>query len=348
MKFKAAVLVESRRPLVIDEIESAPLRFGQVLVKLFCSSICGAQINEIEAVKGPDRFLPHLLGHEGTGEVVECGEGVTTVGPRNRVVLHWRKGSGIDAPTPTYRSEMSGKINAGWVSTFNEYAVVSENRVTAIPNDFNVEYGALMGCAVTTAFGTLNNDARLCIGESIAIFGAGGVGLSMVQGANMISANPIIALDIYNNRLDLSTKLGATHVINSRNQDPEAEIRKIVGKEGVDVVVDNTGIPEVIEVAYSVTSPRGRTMLVGVMGEGKSARIYTYPLHFDRALVGSSGGQCKPEVDIPNYVRLCQAGKLSFNDLIGRRYHLDQINEAIADMRSGKVAGRCMITMDGT
>ena len=345
MKFKAAVLVESKKPLVIDNIEVPPLRFGQVLVKLYCSSICGAQINEIDAVKGPDAFLPHLLGHEGTGFVVDCGEGVTTVAAGNRVVLHWRKGSGIQAPTPTYKSEMFGKINAGWVTTFNEYAVVSENRVTAIPDDFDVEYGALMGCAVTTAFGTLNNDACLRIGESIAIFGAGGVGLSMVQGAAMISAYPIIAVDLYDNRLELSRKLGATHIVNSRNQDPEAEIRKIVGKQGVDVAVDNTGVPDVIELAYQVTNQHGRTLLVGVMTKGKSARIYTYPLHFDQKIVGSSGGQCRPEIDINNYVRLCEAGKLDFKHLITKRYTLDQINDAFSEMRNGTVVGRCMIKM---
>jgi len=345
VKFRAAVLVESRKPLVIDEIESASLRFGQVLVKLFCSSICGAQINEIDAVKGSDAFLPHLLGHEGSGEVLECGEGVTTVAPGNRVVLHWRKGSGIQAPTPTYESDILGKINAGWVTTFNEYAVVSENRVTAIPDDFDVEYGALMGCAVTTAFGTLNNDARLCIGESIAIFGAGGVGLSMVQGSAMISAYPIIAIDLYDNRLELARKLGATHIVNSRNQDSEAEIRKIVGKQGVDVAVDNTGVPEVVELAYQVTNRQGRTLLVGVMAKGQRASIYTYPLHFDQKIIGSSGGQCRPEIDINNYVRLCKAGKLYFKHLISRRYTLDQINDAFEDMRNGTLVGRCMIKM---
>ena len=345
MKFKAAVLVESKKPLVIDNIEAPTLRFGQVLVKLYCSSICGAQFNEIDAVKGPDTFLPHLLGHEGSGDVMECGEGVTTVAPGNRVVLHWRKGAGIHAPTPEYKSDRLGKINAGWVTTFNEYAVVSENRLTVVPDDFDPEYGALMGCAVTTAFGTLNNDARIRIGESIAIFGTGGVGLSMVQGAAMLSAHPIIAIDLYNNRLELAHKLGATHVINSRNQDPETEIHKIVKEDGVDVAVDNTGVPAVIETAYQVTNPHGRTLLVGVMTKGESARIYTYRLHFDQEIIGSSGGHCRPEIDIPNYVRLCEAGKLSLKDLIGRRYSLDQINEALDDMRNGTVAGRCMITM---
>jgi len=345
MKFKAAVLVESKKSLVIDNIEVLPLRFGQVLVKLYCSSICGAQINEIDAVKGPDAFLPHLLGHEGSGEVMECGEGVTTVAPGNRVVLHWRKGSGIHAPTPEYKSKKLGKINAGWVTTFNEYAVVSENRLTVVPDNFDPEYGALMGCAVTTAFGTLNNDARLRIGESIAILGTGGLGLSMVQGAAMLSAHPIIAVDLHNDRLELARKLGATRVINSRNQDAEAEIRKIAGKEGVDVAVDNTGVPEVLEMAFRTTSPRGRTILVGVMTKGERASIYTYPLHFDQEIIGSSGGHCRPEIDIPNYVRLCEAGKLSLKELIGRRYSLDQINEALADMRNGTVAGRCMITI---
>jgi len=345
MRFRAAVLVESKKPLVIDEIEAPALRFGQVLVKLYCSSICGAQINEIEAVKGPDIFLPHLLGHEGTGVVVACGEGVTTVAPGNRVVLHWRKGTGIQSQTPQYNSAKLGKINSGWVTTFNEFAVVSENRVTVVPDNFNPEYGALMGCAVTTAFGVINNDARLRIGESVAIFGAGGVGLNMVQASVMVSAHPIIALDRYDNRLNLAKNLGATHVINSKKQKAEEEIRKIVGKEGVDVAVENTGVPEVVEMAVRLTSPRGRTLLVGVMSKGKSAKIYTYPLHFDQEFIGSSGGHCRPEIDIPNYVRLCNAGKLSFDALVGRHYTLNQINDAITDMKNGEVAGRCMIRM---
>lgn len=345
MKFKAAVLVESKKPLVIDEIELPPLRFGQVLVKLYCSSICGAQINEIDAVKGPDAFLPHLLGHEGTGIVLECGEGVTTAAPGNRVVLHWRKGLGIQSQTPVYHSKNLGRINAGWVTTFNEYAVISENRLTVVPDNFNQEYGSLMGCAVTTAFGALNNDARLRIGESIAIFGVGGVGLNMVQASTMLSAHPIIAVDLYDNRLKLAKKLGATHMINWNNKNTEEEIRKIVGKQGVDVAADNTGVPEAVELAYRITNPRGRTLLVGVMKKGQSARIYTYPLHFEQEIIGSSGGHCRPEIDIPNYVRLCEAGKLNFKELIGKRYSLDQINEALTDMINGAVAGRCIITM---
>ncbi|MFC1461943.1 zinc-binding dehydrogenase, partial [Verrucomicrobiota bacterium] len=244
-----------------------------------------------------------------------------------------------------YKSKKRGTVNAGWVTTFNKHAVVSENRITAVPKDFDPEIGALMGCAVTTAFGVINNDARLNIGESIAIFGTGGVGLPMVQGAAMVSAYPIIAIDLKKKKLELAKKLGATHVINAGARDVEAKIRKIVGQDGVDVAVDNTGNVNVIETAYSVTSASGRTILVGVPRKGENATIDTLPLHFEKVLTGSHGGDCRPDIDIPRYVRLCQDGKLSLKQMISKRYTLEQINEAISDLRGGKVPGRCMIHM---
>jgi S-(hydroxymethyl)glutathione dehydrogenase/alcohol dehydrogenase len=344
MKFRAAVLVESRKPLVIEEIESMPLRFGQVLVTIICSGVCGAQINEIDAVKGPDKFLPHLLGHEAAATVLEVGEGVTRVKPGDRVVCHWRKADGIHAPTASYHSPRFGKINSGWVTTFSEASVVSENRLTRIPTDFDPEAGALFGCAVTTAMGVLNNDARLGIGESIVVFGAGGVGLSIVQFAAMIAAHPIVAVDLHDHKLELARKLGATHTLNANASDVENEIRRIVGE--VDVAIENTGIADVIELAYRITGPKGRVILVGV--PDKSARhpsFYTLPLHFRKVLTGSEGGGCKPDVDIPKLVKLCQAEKLSLNGLTSRRYPLDRINDAIDDLRHGRIAGRCIVTM---
>lgn len=342
MKAKAAILVESKKPLVIEDIEIPKLTFGQVLVKVICSGICGAQINEIDAVKGPDKFLPHLLGHEATAEVVDIGEGVTTVAVGDRVVMHWRKGSGIHAPTPKYNSKL-GVVNAGWVTTFNEYAIVSENRVTTVPKDFDPESGALMGCAVTTAFGVLNNDAKIGIGESIAIFGIGGVGLNMIQGAVMVSAFPIIAIDVYDSKLEMAKMLGATHIINSKKEDPVSKIKEIVGNNGVDVAIDNTGNVSVIESAYEITAAKGRTILVGVPRKGEKVSIYTLPLHFEKILKGSEGGGTKPEIDIPKYVRLCQNGKLDLKKIIGKRYKFEEINQAISDLRSGDVVGRCMI-----
>lgn len=342
MKGLAAILVQQRQPLVLEEIEIPAPGFGQVLVKVLCSGICGSQIGEIDGVKGPDRYLPHLLGHEGTGIVLECGEAVSTVKPGDQVVLHWRKGTGRESATPKYRSKL-GEIHAGWVTTFNEYAVVSENRVTAIPNDFDPEVAALFGCAVTTGFGVVNNNAKLKIGQSIAVFGAGGIGLSIVQGAAMVSAHPIIAVDVHDNRLLLAERLGATHTINSTRSDPEKEIRAIVGSEGLDVAVDNTGNVKVIEMACRLTGPRGRTVLVGVPPKDSAVAIHTLPLHFEKVLTGSHGGESQPDVDIPKYVRVFKAGKLNLVDCLGSRYPLTEINRAIDDMRSGTVAGRTIL-----
>jgi S-(hydroxymethyl)glutathione dehydrogenase/alcohol dehydrogenase len=344
MKTRAAILVEQKKPLVIEEVEVPPLKLGQVLVKVLASGICGSQIGEINGVKGPDRFLPHLLGHEGCGEVLEAGEGVRSVKPGDRVVLHWRKGTGLESVTPVYGSRI-GRVNAGWVTTFNEHAIVSENRLTKVPAGFDVEAAALFGCAVTTAFGVVTNNAQVAIGQSVVVFGAGGIGLSIVQGAALAGAHPIIAIDLVDARLDLARTLGATHTINSRSADVAAEIAGIVGTDGVDVAIDNTGNVDVIALASRLTSGRGRTVLVGVPPKGATAAISTLPLHFEKRLVGSHGGECRPDIDIPRYVRLMQDGRLSLAGVVGRRYALDEVNAAIDDMTSGRLAGRAILRM---
>jgi S-(hydroxymethyl)glutathione dehydrogenase/alcohol dehydrogenase len=341
---KAAILTESRRPLTVADI-SLPeqLEYGQVLVRVHVSGICGSQLGEIDAAKGPDKFLPHLLGHEGGGVVEGTGPGVRFVKKGDRVVLHWRKGNGIDAPTPKYRWG-DRTVNAGWVTTFNEYAVVSENRVTPIPAEVDFEAASLMGCAVTTGLGVVTNDARLRIGESIAVFGVGGVGLTVVQGAALVNAWPVIAVDLHDEKLEMARRFGATHVINAAAGDTAAAIRRIVGDAGVDVAVDTTGAVRVIETAYEITSPRGRTILVGVPRAGEKITIYSLPLHFDKILTGSHGGDADPARDIPRYVNLHLQGRLRLADMITHRYPLDRINEAVEELRRG-TAGRILITL---
>jgi len=347
MKIKtmqAAIMLEQNKPLVIDDVElPTQLNFGQVLVKVLCSGICGSQLGEIDGIKGEDNYLPHLLGHEGTGIVLDCGEGVTTVKDGDKVVMHWRKGAGIQSPPPVYHSNSFGTVHAGWVTTFNEYAVVSENRITTIPGDFDPEIGALFGCAVTTGLGVINNNAKVKIGESVVIWGAGGVGLNIVQGAALVSAYPIVAIDLYDHKLHLAKKMGATHTINAERSIPEKEIIKIVGENGADVVIDNTGDIDIIHRAYDVTSNSGKTILVGVPPIGKEAKFYTLPLHFEKVLTGSHGGEAKPNEDIPKYISLINNGRLSLNKLITSHYSLGEINDAIEDMRNGKISGRCII-----
>jgi S-(hydroxymethyl)glutathione dehydrogenase/alcohol dehydrogenase len=345
--FRAAVLAELDQPLVIDELETPELRFGQVLVRIRCSGICGAQLNEIGGAKGPDRFLPHLLGHEASAVVVEVGEGVTTVRPGDHVVCHWRKGAGHQAPTATFRSATFGTVNSGWVTTFSEYSVVSENRVTPIPEDFDPEIAALLGCALTTAMGVVNNDAGLGIGESIAVLGAGGVGQTVVHFASLVAAHPIVAVDVHDAKLELARSFGATHVVNGTSTDPLAAIRDAVGPAGADVVVETTGITELIETAYEACAATGRVVLVGV--PTKSARkpsFYTLPLHFEKSITGSEGGGTRPDVDIPKLVGLVEADRLAVGGLITRRHPFEAINDAIGEVRSGACPGRCIVWME--
>lgn len=342
---RAAILTEQHRPLVVDDVELPDeLRFGQVLVDLAYTGICGSQIGEIDGVKGEDRHLPHLLGHEGSGTVAATGPGVSTVGDGDRVVLHWMRGDGMEGEPPAYRWR-GRTVNAGWVTTFNERAVISENRVTKIPDDFDLALAPLLGCAVTTGLGVVNNDAQLKIGQSLVVFGAGGIGLSVIQGASMVCGDPIVAVDIHDARLAMARELGATHAINSTAVDPVDAVGAIIGAHGADVVVDNTGNPEVIECAYRLTAPRGRTVLVGVPPRGREVSLYTLPLHFGKVLRGSHGGSAEPALDIPRYVRLSRRGALDLRRLITDRYTLDQINDAIADLRAGRVAGRAIVAV---
>lgn len=344
MKTKAAILVELKKPLVIDEIEIPKLGYGQVLVKLAYSGICGSQIGEADGAKGPDKFLPHLLGHEGSGVVLETGEGVSKVQKDDHVVLHWMKGDGINSPTPKYGWK-GAAVNAGWVTTFNDFAVVSENRVTRIPLDFDMETAALFGCALTTGFGVINNNARLKIGESILVYGAGGIGLSAILGAALVSANPIIAVDVSAEKLALAGQFGATHLLNSKLQDVKTELSSIVGKGGVDVSVDTTGRTELIEQAYEAASATGRTILVGVPKKGNNISIYSLPLHFNKVLTGSHGGDSAPAYDIPRYTALCKSKGIDLKRMITARYALEGINAAFDALRENRITGRCAIKL---
>ena len=340
---KAAILARSREPLIVDEIEFPDaLDAGQVLVRIRHSTICGAQINEIQAAKGPDRFLPHLLGHEASAEVLEIGPGVSHVRPGDIVVLHWRPSQGIQSPTPNYRWR-GQKLNAGWVTTFNDYAIVSENRMTVIQPDYDLKLAPLLGCAVTTAAGVINNDAKVKIGESVVVFGVGGVGLNVVQFAHLAGAYPIVAVDLLDNKLEMARARGATHALNAGTVgDLDAALRAIVGAKGPDKVVETTGVKSVIEHAYELTHPDGTCVLVGVPSE--KVTIYTLPIHFNKVLTGSHGGDAVPHVDIPRIIRLDRAGRLSFDGLVTHEFPLDAINEALDLVRSG-TAGRVLISM---
>ena len=338
---KAAILEESSKPLIIADVGlPKKLEFGQVLVKVCYSGICGAQINEIDAVKGPDKFLPHLLGHEGSGIVQDLGPGVSTVKKNDHVVLHWRKSLGVQSPTPTYIWNKK-KVNAGWVTTFNEYAVVSENRLTTISKEFDLKTAALFGCAITSGFGAVNNDAKVKIGQSVLIYGLGGMGLSIAKACSLVSANPIVGIDIHETKLELSKKFGVTQtVINKNKEYVEKKITEIFGDNGPEIVFETTGNSKIMEHAYELTPNDGKTVFVGVPNNKIS--IYSLPLAFDKKIEVSHGGDAVPDKEIPRYLNLSRDKGIDYSKFITHEFELDDINEALNLFRTGK-AGRIIL-----
>jgi S-(hydroxymethyl)glutathione dehydrogenase / alcohol dehydrogenase len=336
MKTLAAILVEQNQPLVLDEVELPALGYGHVLVQMKASRICGSQLGEIAGVKGPDKYLPHLLGHEGGGIVLETGPEVSHVRPGDHVVLHWRPGTGIQARPVTYK--LGAKtINAGNITTFQNLTVVSENRLTRVPADTDPEISALLADTLTTGFGAITRDARVSIGESVVVIGVGGIGLGAVLGAKLAGAHPIIAVDIADHKLAKAREYGATHTINTRTENLVEAAQRILGNGAmVDAVFDGTGNPTVIEQAWKITSAKGRLVLIGVMRHDQQFSLNTLPLHYGKVLTGSEGGASQPAQDIPRLLRMIRDGRFDPRSMISHRCALTDINAAIATMRSGE------------
>lgn len=287
-------------------------------------------------VKGQDKWLPHLLGHEGGGIVHEIGPEVSTVKPGDRVVLHWRPGKGIDASAPKYKRN-GQTVNAGQVTTFNNFAVVSENRLTKVSENLSFEDCALLADTITTGFGVINNNAKVKIGQSVVIVGCGGIGLGVVLGASLAGAHPIVAVDLHEQKLEKAKASGATHVVNASKTDFVEAVREIVGASGADVVTDGTGNPDILAKAFSLTNSKGACVLVGVMHHERQLSLNTLPLHFDKKLVGSEGGSSQPHIEIPRYVRMFNEGRFRLDSFVSHRYRLDQVNEGIKAMINGEV-----------
>jgi Zn-dependent alcohol dehydrogenase len=341
---RAAILTKSSEPLVVDEIELPRELFsGQVLVEVFTSGICGAQINEIDAVKGPDKFLPHLLGHEGFCKILQVGPNVTTLAEGDMAIMHWRPGSGLQAEPAKYL--WKGKVlNSGWVTTFNQHCVISENRLTKVNVNLSQKFILpLLGCALTTALGVLQREAKVKSDDSLLVFGAGGVGLTLIKIAKFLGLKNILAVDIDSKKLEVAAKFGASDTFVCRNKTEMAELfSKQLGALPPTLAIDTTGNTDAIELCYEFSDPQARVILVGVPKIGNKTSIYTLPLHFGKVLTGSKGGNSEPEIDIPYLLNLLHEKKLDFSDFPTHVYPLTQINEAIGKLKAGQV-GRMII-----
>jgi len=350
LEMKAAVLLGLNKPLsIISGVEySVPSR-GQVLVKLAYSGVCHSQLMEIRGNRGPDAYLPHLLGHEGSGKVVSVGEGVTKVGVGELVILGWIKGTGLESGGVQYNcSSLSQKINAGGVTTFNEYALVSENRLVPLPAGVPMDIAVLFGCAVPTGAGIITNDLQPIAGSSVAVFGLGGIGMSALMATMLFQCEKVIAIDVSSDKLALARSFGATHTIDASASDPVTEIRALTCGLGVDYAVEASGQIKVIEQSFeSVRRGGGVCVFASHPKIGKRISIDPYELICGKQIRGSWGGSSDPDRDIPIFAQLYLEGKLPLEKLITKRYPLELINEALDDLENRRV-GRPLVEIDTT
>lgn len=329
----AALLTEQNQPLKLAQVGLTPLRYGQVHVRILASGICGAQIQEIRGHKAADQPFPRLLGHEGCGIVEAVGAAVTRVKLGDKVVLHWRKGNGLESEFPRYAYD-GKEITSGKVVTFTEAAIVSENRCTPVPQDTPRELCALLGCGLSTALGTIENEAELRFGESILVVGVGGLGVNLLLAARIRGAGFIGATDLHHGKQALALAMGA---------DEFHPNTKVFSKQ-FDVIVDTAG-GVAMEATLPLLKGGGRFIMVG-QPKPHSDVVMQNAIHMfqgeGKTIKATQGGAFNPSEDIPRYIDLWRSGRLKIEGLITHRLPLAEINEGLELVRAG-LAGRVLI-----
>jgi S-(hydroxymethyl)glutathione dehydrogenase/alcohol dehydrogenase len=344
MKTTAAILVETAKPLELWDIDIPPLRSGQVLVEVVYSGACRTQVMEAWGMKGEDKWLPHCLGHEGVGRVLERSADVTRVRPGDLVVMSWLKAQGIEAGGVKYSS--SGQVvNAGAVTSFQKMAVCSENRLSPLPDGVPADHAIMLGCALPTGYGCVVNTGRAKAGESIAVFGAGGIGQSAIMTAVALGLHPVIAVDVADDKLKMAKAFGADVLINPKSDDVLAAVKSATNGKGVDLAVEATGQPSIMAMAFeSVRAQGGRAVIAGNAKAGEELRIPPGLLNQGKSLLGTWGGDSLPDRDFPKIAALMASKQIDVAPLLTRRYGLGDINAALVDLKDGRV-GRPVIDM---
>ena len=343
MKTLAALLVQTGHPLELVDIEIPVLKPGQVLVEVAYSGACGTQVMEVRGLKGEDKWVPHCLGHEGTGIVLETGSAVTKVKQGDKVVLSWLKGNGIEAGGAVYQWG-NRKVNAGGVTTFQRHAVVSENRLTLLPEFMPMDVAVLLGCASPTGMGAIYNVLKMQAGDTVAIFGVGGIGLNACLAAALGGASYVICIDPSPTRRAMAKLFGATHVIDPETDDVGSQIKAIV-PSGVDLAVEATGLPQVMSQAVSSTrSQGGRAVVIGNAKYGSTVTLDPALFNQGKSLMGTWGGDSQPDRDYMRFGRLLMNGRYPVKDLLSKPYALTQTNQALDDLANG-IIGRPLIDM---
>jgi S-(hydroxymethyl)glutathione dehydrogenase/alcohol dehydrogenase len=355
---KAAVLNDYGRPLDLEEIQLEPPHAGEVQVRIGATGVCHS---DYHVIKGEWKYgLPMILGHEAAGVVEAVGSGVTGVRPGDHAVLSFRPSCGVCRMCAMGRSVLCEgrtgdrfKMHDGTarvrrngqdllvlarVGSFAEQVVVPAEQVVPVRDDVPMEVLALIGCAVTTGVGAVVNAARVEPGSSVAVIGCGGVGLNVIQGAALVNAGRIIAVDLLENKLQYARQFGATDTVNASNGDAVAQVRELTGG-GVDYAFEVIGNGKTVEQAIQMTRVAGTACIVGMAPQGSTSSFD--PLVFvnkETRLIGTWYGSARPRIDFPRFIELAMTGKLKVQELISRRYTLDQINEGFDRLGRGEVA----------
>jgi Zn-dependent alcohol dehydrogenase len=360
VKCRAAILVEPNKPLVVDEVQLTDPAPDQVMVKLFASGVCHSQIHTMRRPARPSQPLPALLGHESTGVVIAKGRDVKHVKEGDHVITTWvdRDNSTTDQPLVAHAlndraqfvAKWSGKDVSHSAATWAEYALAQERMVVAMPNDLPTDITAIIGCAVMTGAGAIINTLGVRPGRSVAVFGAGGIGLCAISAAAIVDAYPIIAVDIIEEKLGFAKRFGATHAVNARGVDPVQAIRELTDG-GVDYAIDAIGLPQTQEQilraarpGYSGLNRGGAALLIGITPRDAKAILDTSLFGGNRSFTRTSGGDCRPDRDFPIFLRWYRDGKLKLDELVTHRYTLEQINSAVDDLEHGRILGRGILT----
>lgn len=349
---KAAVCYEFGKPLVVEEVDIDPPKKGEVKVRMAATAICHSDIHVIRGELGAR--LPIVAGHESAGYVEELGEGVASVKPGDPVVVSLLASCGrcfqcvsgrsymCEARWPLDReSRLRNKrgeslFHLSRVAGFAEYAVVDQSQVVPIPGDMPLDSAALLACGVITGFGAVVHRAQVEPMSSVVVIGTGGVGLNSVQGAALSGAYPLIAVDIFDSKLEAARAFGATHTVKASDEDAVKTVRQLTSRRGADYVFVTAGSSAAIQQGFAMAAPRGMIVLVGLPPITETVNLPPVLVWNERMVTMSRTGTATLSLEIPKLVALYQVGRLKLDEMISNRYPLEQINEAIESVERGE------------
>ena len=354
---KAAVLYNFGEALKIDSLNLRAPGADEVVVKMAASGVCHSDLS-VQQAKLP--FPPPVvLGHEGAGVVEEVGKDVKHLKTGDHVVLSWVENCGrclycIAGHAHLCDAMMASMMSGGelvfekdgtqiarmaGVASFAERTVVRGNAAIKIPDDMPLDRACLVGCGVMTGVGAAVNTAKVQPGDTVAVFGCGGVGLNVIQGAALCGASRIVAVDLSPAKLELAKTFGATDVVNGKDGNAPDQIRNLTGGLGVDFAFEVIGIPAVIMEAYMSLKRGGKVIVVGVPAIGQMVEIPGQMISLEeKSVVGSLYGSGNMKRDMPRLIELYQRKRLKLDELVSKRIKLEDVNNAFADMEKGAVA----------